>query len=621
MLFLPSKSCDGKGSGMNEHLMLAVAAILALGAACQWIAWRVKLPAILFLLAAGVVVGPTAHWLDPDAVFGDLLFPFISLAVAVILFEGSLTLKFSEIPGLGSVIRNLITFGVLVTLGITAVATRLLLGFPWELAFLFGSIMVVTGPTVIAPMLRTVRPRENVGQVLLWEGILIDPVGATLAVLMFQFIISEGSGGGLWAGTVVFAKVVAIGLALGSAAGYFLGTVLRRYLIPQYLHNVVTLALVCGVFAVSNAFQAESGLLTVTVMGIWLANMDIVELEDILAFKESLGLLLISTLFILLAARMNLHGFVTLGWKALGVFLAIQFLARPISAQVCSLGSKLTAGERHLLAWIAPRGIVAAAISALFAIKLQAAGIAQAPQMVPLAFSVILGTILLQSFTAAPLARRLGVRDPDPEGFLIVGANTVAQAIAAELVKQGVRVMLADQDWSDVRAARMQGLPAYWGNPVSEHADRHLDLTGIGQLLALTPQVENNALVAHYYRTEFEPEAIFSVRNNQPGSAAPPEKRRFKFVGRYLFAENAGFDELQARVARGARVRTTVLTEEFSYDQYKRQQEEQGRLPLFAIAPDARVHVFTDKSDFTPKAGWKILALPQSGEETARQGR
>lgn len=606
---------------MNEHALLALAAILALGAACQWIAWRLKLPAILFLLAAGLLVGPALGWLRPDALLGNLLFPFISAAVAVILFEGSITLRLADIKGLGAVIRNCISLGVAVTVGITALAVRLLVGFPWPLAFLFGAIMAVTGPTVIAPLLRTVRPTKNVGQVLMWEGILIDPIGATLAVLVYQFILAEGTGGGLVAGAAVFARIVAVGLLLGGAAGSAWGTVLRRYLLPQYLHNVVTLALVVAVFAVSDALAPESGLLAVTVMGIRLANMDIVELEDILAFKESLSLLLLSTLFILLAARVDPAGFATLGLAGLGVFAAIQFLARPISAQVCALGSKLTAGERHLLAWIAPRGIVAAAISSLFAIRLEGIGYAEARLMVPLAFTVIIGTILLQSFTAAPLAAWLGVREPEPEGFLVVGANPVAQAIAAALQDQGATVMLADQDWADVRAARMRGLPAYWGNPVSEHADRHLDLTGIGRLLALTPQPEGNALAAHYYRTEFSPETIYCLRTDQPGSAAPVEKRRFKFAGRSLFSEQATYAQLEERLSRGGRIRATSLTDEFNFEHYAKQQQEQGRLPLFAVTPDGRFRVFTDQTDFTPKSGWKILAMTDGAEGPAGQAQ
>ncbi|MCG2746889.1 MAG: sodium:proton antiporter [Desulfobulbaceae bacterium] len=343
---------------------LLVSAVIFTGILCQWLAWRVKLPAILFLLFAGIIAGPITGLLDSDKLFGDLLFPFISLSVAVILFEGSLTLQYHQIKGLTQVVRNLISFGVLVTWLITATATRLALHFPWELSLLFGAITAVTGPTVIVPMLRTVRPSASVASILRWEGIVVDPIGATLAVLVYEFIIS-GSGNAVSHTLLAFGRLIGLGLFLGSLAGYLYGVLLRRHWLPEFLHNVATLALVFLVFTVSNVLQEESGLLSVTVMGIWLANMKDVPVDEILDFKESLSVLLITVLFIVLAARMNFQMFANLGWSVLFIFLAIQFLARPISVVVSTLGSKLTWPERHLLGWIAPRGIVAAAISAL----------------------------------------------------------------------------------------------------------------------------------------------------------------------------------------------------------------------------------------------------------------
>lgn len=252
----------------HENTIVVIATILLAGMVCQWIAWRVKLPAILFLLLSGVLAGPLMNWLHPDQLFGNLLFPFISLAVAVILFEGSLTLKFQDIPGLEKVIRNMITFGVAITWLITTLATRWLLHFSWEVSLLFGALMVVTGPTVIVPMLRTVRPRENVAHILRWEGILIDPIGATLAVLVYEFIVSGGEQSGFSAGITVFGKILAIGCLFGAACGYLFGNIMRRHWIPQYLHNFSALALVCTVFSLSNHLEAESGLLSVTVMGL-----------------------------------------------------------------------------------------------------------------------------------------------------------------------------------------------------------------------------------------------------------------------------------------------------------------------------------------------------------------
>jgi len=605
---------------VHQLTSITIALILVAGILCQWLAWRVKLPAIIFLLFCGVLAGPVLGWLDPDRLMGDLLFPFISLSVAVILFEGSLTLKLREIPGLERVIRNMITLGALITWLITATATALLLGFAWEIACLFGAIMVVTGPTVVMPMLRTVRPRESVANILQWEGILIDPIGAILAVLVYQFIVAGGAQGGVAAGALVFGKIVFIGVGLGMASGQIFGLLLRKYWVPQFLHNVIALALVCGVFALSNLLEAESGLLTVTVMGVWLANMRGVDLDEIMDFKESLSLLLISALFILLAARMDLAAFLVLGWPALGVFLVIQFLARPLSVQASALGSGLSMAERHLLAWIAPRGIVAAAITAVFAMKLGALGYEDAPQLVPLTFMVIVGTVILQSTTARFIAGRLGVAEPEPRGFLIVGANSVAQAVGLALQENGYRALLADQNWSAVRDAKLKGLPAYWGNPVSEHAERNLNLLGVGHLLALSANVELNALAAQYYRLEFEPRRVFSVRNRPKKDGVPDEKTAFRYGGRVLFDDAVTYRDLKRMLRQGGDIRRTTLTREFSFADYLA-DASMHRLPLFAMDADGEIHVFTPDADFSPKEGWSILALTReadrAGEEVA----
>ncbi|MEJ2470029.1 MAG: sodium:proton antiporter [Desulfuromonadales bacterium] len=593
---------------MHENALITLALILCAGIACQWLAWRLRLPAIIFLLGCGILAGPVLQWLQPDQLFGDLLFPFVSLSVAIILFEGSLTLRFKEIPGLAKVIRNMITFGVAVSWLITTLATRFLLDFSWEISCLFGAIMVVTGPTVIMPMIRTVRPSAGVANVLQWEGILIDPIGAVLAVLTYEFIVAGGLQGGLLTGVLVFAKIVLIGLAFGVGAGHIFATLVRKHWIPQYLHNVFALALVCGLFAASNLLEGESGLLSVTMMGLWLANRPDLELEDLLDFKESLSVLLISVLFIILAARMDLPGFLELGWPALGVFAVIQFLVRPLSVHVSALGSRLSMAERHLLAWIAPRGIVAAAISALFAIKLEAVGYLNAPQLVPLTFMVIIGTVVLQSATAGPIAKWLKVAEPEPKGFLIVGANLPARRIAKALTENGFKTLLADQNWSSVSSAKMQGLDAYWGNPVSEHAERHLNLIGIGHLLAISPHIELNALACQYYRLEFEPQRIYAIRNQPPDNGKPSDKAAFKFGGRPLFDNVITYQEFEKRLDQGAEIKKTKLTEEFTFEDYLARHREH-RLLLFAIDDDQSAHVFTPEHEFTPEAGWSILAL------------
>ncbi|APZ44452.1 sodium:proton antiporter [Acidihalobacter ferrooxydans] len=594
---------------MNEHALIALAGIGLLGVACQWLAWRAKLPAILFLLIAGILAGPVTGWLNPDRLFGDLLFPLVSLAVAVILFEGSLTLKLDEIRGLERVVRNLVSFGMLISGTISAAAAHWLFGFDWPLAALFGAMMTVTGPTVIVPMLRTVRPNAAVAKALRWEGIVIDPLGALLAVLVFEFIISSQAGDALGHAALVFALILGTGIALGVATGHLLGLLLRNYLIPEYLHNVVTLGLVFAVFAGANAVASESGLLAVTVMGMWLTNMKRVPVEAILDFKESLSMFFISGLFIILAARLHPGEMALMGWGALGVLAVMQLIARPLKVALATVGSTLSWRERVLLGWIGPRGIIAAAISALFALRLQEHGYAEAKLLVPLTFLVIIGTVVLQSLTARPLARLLGVAEPEPRGVLIVGANPVARAIGRALFKQGFPVILADSSWEHVSAARMDGLSTYHGNPVSEHADRRLDLVGIGHLFGLSPQRDLNVLAARYYRREFGDRGVFTLtasleddqRESKHGVAA-------EFHGRPLFGKGVSYRKLAERLRQGAEIRATTLSEQFDYAAWCAANAERA-IALFAIDPRGKLRIFTADAEIKPGVGAVLLAL------------
>ena len=599
---------------MTHHAMMALAGIGIASLACQWFAWWVKLPAILFLLLVGLLAGPVFDVLDPDALFGDLLFPIVSLSVAVILFEGALTLKFDQISGLEKVVRRLVSTGVVVTWVIIAVATRFIVELSWELSILFGALVVVTGPTVIVPMLRTVRPNQRISNILRWEGIVIDPVGALLAVLVFEFIIAFGEGHAFSHTLFTFGKVISVGLILGGAIGHGFGLVLRHHAMPEYLHNTAALALVCGAFAASDAIEPESGLLTVTVMGLWLANMPRVNVEEILNFKESLSVVLISALFILLAARIDVVTVEQLGWSGLGVFLVIQLIARPLKVLVSTAGSDLTWPERFLLGWIAPRGIVAAAVTALFALRLQDMGYPGAELLVPLTFSVIIGTVVLQSTTAGALARYLGVAEPESKGYLIIGANSVARAIGAALQQQKVPVLLTSSSWGDIRSARMAGLPTFYGRAVSEHADHHLELVGMGQMLGLEPHVNMNALAAMRYRPEFGHNRIYQLASKDNDNKTTDRfDVAIEHLGETLFGEEINYATLATLIAKGATIGATTLSENFDAEAYESSRGPEST-PLFSISPSGSLRPITTHSKPITEPGWTILALTATDE-------
>jgi len=594
---------------MNEQqILLSVGGIGAAALACQWLAWRLKLPAILFLLLAGIIAGPALGWLDPEALFGPLLMPLVSLAVALILFEGSLTLHLSQWREIGSVVHRLVTVGALVTWLVISLATHWLLGFDWPLSILFGTLTLVTGPTVIVPMLRVVRPKSTIANILRWEGIMIDPIGALLAVVVYSFIIASADGNGLSQSLTTFAGVIFCGTALGAAGGWLLGQIMREQWLPEYLHNLASLAAVLGIFIAANQIMHESGLLAVTVMGMWLANMRGVDVRQILHFKENLSVLLISGLFILLAARLDLHALLGLGPAVLALLLVIQLLARPLNVWLATLGSALSWRERTLLAWIAPRGIVAAAVSAIFAIRLHQAGHEDALLLVPLTFAVIIGTVVLQSATARPLARLLKVAEPAPSGFLIVGANGPARAIAKALQQLGCRVLLTDSSWENIRAARMDGLPTYFGNPASQHADAHLDLVGLGHLLGLSPAGEINALACARFRHDFGHGRLFVLASGLEKQRSDKHRAAEEHRGHLLGASSMTYLQLANRLHQGAELYSTNLTEGFDWDAYQALHGERAHL-LFARDGHGWVHVASPDNPLQPQPGWTLVAL------------
>nr|WP_297348612.1 sodium:proton antiporter [uncultured Glaciecola sp.] len=589
-----------------DDLIIPLVMVGLLSIACQYIAYKIRVPAILPLLIVGIVAGPVTGIINADVLFGDLLFPIVSLAVAIILFEGALTLRTQDLSGHGSMVRNLCTIGTLITFVVVAPAAHFALGVSWEMAFLLGAIVTVTGPTVIVPMLRTVRPSTKLSNILRWEGIIIDPIGALLAVLVFEYIVSTQDA--LTHTLYAFGLTVSIGFGVGIAVGYFLGLALRHHWIPHYLMNTAVLTIMLGAFAGSNLIAHESGLLTVTVMGMWMANMKNVDVDDILEFKETLSVLLISGLFILLASRIELSAILNVGWGALLVLVAVMFIARPIGVFLSSIGTGLQWRELALLSWIAPRGIVAAAVSALFALKLEALDYAQAEILVPMVFLIIIATVVLQSLTSAKVADYLGIRAPAPNGFLIFGGAQFSRMFAKELMTHKIPICLADTNWETIKLARMDGIPTYFGNPMSEHAERNLDLTAIGKVLVMSPYRQLNPLVTYHFEHEMGKGAVLGLSNgeSQQRPSHQISESYSKKLG--LFANDVTYGRLAGYTSKGASMKTTKLSDNFSYADYQVEYKDRC-LQLCAIDNDGKLRLFTTSNDIKPKSGWQIISL------------
>ena len=578
-----------------------------IGFLCQWLSAKVKLPAILFLLLSGLLLGPVFSVFDPNLLFGDLLFPYISLSVAVILFEGALTLKRNELKEIGRPVRRMVSIGVIVNAGIMMVATHYLMGLSWSLSALFGALMVVTGPTVIMPMLKTVRPTPKIADVLRWEGIVIDPIGALIAVLVFEWIAVQNAAAEVSEIFTVFAGTVAVGFLIGMAAGYLFGLLLRHHYVPEKLHNFASLALVCFVFAASDALMHESGLLAVTVMGMLLANMKDVHVHSILEFKEDLTIVFVSALFIVLAARLDFQGFAALGFGALTLLLVMQFIARPLKVWVSFLGADFSWREQAMVAWIGPRGIVAAAVSSVFALRLEELGVPDADKLVPLAFIIIIGTVVLQSLTARPLAKALKVAMPKTHGVLIVGANPFSVSLARALEKQEVQSVICDTSWENLKPARILGLPTYYGNPSSEHAQLHLNMSSYGYMVGLSNHFEYNLAQAAGFRDEFGARNVFTLAPNQSTErfhkhVASPHKS-----GRLLFSTEIAYAELRRDMQAGCSVKVTAISEEYTFEKWR--SDNQGALVILVVQPNGDIQFNATDNDISAEPEFKLFYL------------
>jgi NhaP-type Na+/H+ or K+/H+ antiporter len=506
--------------------MLELAGLVILGILAQWVAWKTKTPAILPLILIGLFVGPFStlishdgtKWLEPiwngeEGVFpGESLFYFVSLAIAVILFEGGLTLRRGEVGNIGPVIVKLISVGVVVTFFGAGLAAHFIYGFSWQISFLFSSLIIVTGPTVIAPILRNIPLKTHVSSILKWEGILIDPIGALIAVLMYEFIRVEGGQDFTITALTEFGKIILFGFTFGFTFAHILALLIKRNVIPHYLLNVFTLATVLGVFVLADTFAHESGLLAVVVMGMVMGNKNLPNIKELLYFKESLSVLLISILFILLAANIEISDLLLIyNWKAAMLFGAVVFIVRPIGVILSSLGSNLKANEIAFISWVGPRGIVAAGIASLFGLKLAREGVPGAEYITPLVFMVVLLSVLLNATTARIFAKLVGVFVKDAEGILIIGASSVSRLIGKYLQDNNRHVVLMDNNGDNVMKAKDLGLDAISGSVYEDDLFNNVELNDVGYLMAMTGNSDINKTAINKFTNQYGEKGSFRL--------------------------------------------------------------------------------------------------------------
>jgi len=588
---------------MDQALVIALIGALGIGA--QWVAWRTGWPAIALMLAAGVIAGPILGLVDPHRLFGDLLEPMISIAVALILFEGGLSLNFRELRRTDGAVIRLVLLGAPIGWALGAIACYYVAGLVWPVAILFAGILVVTGPTVVQPLLRQSNVAARPRAILRWEAIVNDPVGALFAVMTYEYLrrVDEGATLAGVALSLLGASIVA-GL-IGYGAARAIGWAFPRGHVPEYLKAPVLLVTVIGAFVLSNIVQQETGLLTVTVMGIALANMRLDSLRDIHPFKENITVLLISGLFVLLSASLDFDVLRQFEWRFLAYLVALLFLVRPATVLLSLAFSPVPWNERLFIAWIAPRGIVAIAISGLFALRLSHLGYGDGSILVTLSFSVVVATIFAHGFSIKPMARLLKVTGATERGLLIVGGTSWSLALAEQLRHLDVPVTICDNSWQRLAAARQAGIPTYHGEILAEATEDKLDLTQFQVLAAVSENEAYNALVCIEFAPRIGRDNVYQL-----GDASDDDPRSLPEAlrGRALFASGLGVQQIMEREQAGWGFRKTRISEQFDFGAAQADLPDEADM-LLLRRKNGRLRFFTHASHPTPQPGDMILSF------------
>nr|WP_245858789.1 sodium:proton antiporter [Chryseomicrobium excrementi] len=589
---------------MLDSLLVVLMVIIFLGIFSQWLAWRFRMPAIVIMSIVGLLVGPVFGLINPEASLGELFSPLISLAVAIILFEGSLNLDFREVKTFSKPLTHIVTLGAFIAWIAGSLAAHYLAGLSLEVAFIIGGLFIVTGPTVILPLLRQAKLKSRPAAILKWEGIVVDPFGALLAVFAYEFI--KFAGGTitleeflLFFGASIFATLLGVGVGWGQ------GKMLERGMIPEYLKAPVLFAVVLLVFVVSDLVMHETGLLAVTAMGIMMANMHIASINDIRHFKENISVLLISTIFVMLTASLQAETLLAIfDWRIIVFVAAMLFVVRPLSIWVSTIGTDLHWKEKTLIGWIAPRGIVALTVSGYFAGVLTENGYQDADILTALTFALVFSTVVFHGFSIGWLAKKLDLAASDRPGVLIVGGTEFSAKLGESLKNDGVETLIVDSSWEHLRFARKLGIPTYRGDILSEQTEYSLDFAPYPVMIAATETDAYNALISSNFIPEIGREMLFQTAPYR----ADKEDYHPSLGGIVLFDEQADIYSLNSRIVRGHVIRKTTLTDKFTEDDYFKTRPDKSLL-LYIKREDGSVQFWAPKRKLTLKAGDTLVSL------------
>lgn len=587
-----------------QDTLATLAAIGALGVGAQWLAWRLQVPAIVVMLAAGLAVGPGLQILDPRAVLDDLMRPILAIAVAVILFEGGLPLRFRQLADAAPAVKRMVLIGAPLTWALSSAAAWGVAGLSPAVAATFGGIMVITGPTTVLPMLRQARLAPRPAAILRWEAIIHNPIGALFAVLAFEIGVVGVMGNETIETALRISLGVGVATAMGSAAGAALAWVFRHGQAPEYLRAPILIASVLGVYVLANAVLSESGLVAVTVLGVWLANAQLPAFDELRRFKEQLTAMLVGGVFVILGADLNRETIASLDWSAAAFVVTVLFLVRPLAVLPALAWSGVPWREKALIAWIAPRGLVGFAVAGFFGAHFVDLGWEDGARLAPLAFALVATTVLAHGFSVRPLARLLGLVATGRPGVMIVGGSPWSAAFAVALREAETPVLVTDRDWRRLRPAREASVPVYYGEILGDAATRSLDFTRYATLVAASRESGYNALVCANYRPFFGQNGVFEIGQ---GAAEEDPRALPSGLGGKRLGAGLDFATLETRQREGWSFVWTTLRPEFGLPDYLRESPDAD---VFAVRrADGRLALVADPAALKAEPGDALLAF------------
>ncbi len=606
---------------MVPSVLFEIMLIGLLGIGAQWAAWRFRIPAIVLMSATGLLMGPVFGIINPEADFGELYGPIISAAVAIILFEGSLNLNFKELRGLGRPVFRISTVGAFIAWILGSLTAHYIAGLSWAVAFVIGGLFIVTGPTVIMPLLRQSKLKPRPAKILKWEGIIVDPIGALLAVFAFEIISYLTSHNPDGTALLLFFAASIFAAIFGWACGRGIGWMFESGHMPEFLKSPAIFVVVIACFTVADIVMHETGLLSVTAMGITLANMGINSVADMRHFKENMSILLISAIFIMLTASLKvdtlLHIFSP---NIIGYVLLMMFAVRPLSIFLSTFKTDLSLNEKLLVGWIAPRGIVALTVSSYFAAILTDAGYQDASILTTLTFGLVIFTVIAHGFSIRWLAKKLHLSMEGRPGTLIIGSNPFTVELAKSLQKAKAPVIIVDGSWERLRYARKEGVPFYHGEMLSEQTEYNLDTIPYEYLLAATDFHSYNSLVCTTFMPEYGRTNVFKASPFTQGDGDSNDIVS-KVGGRVLFNDKVTIDSLNDKIYNGYIFRQTAITAQYTYKQYVEEKDKQTVF-LYFIKPSGQIRFYAEEMKVTPAAGDIVVSLtPPSKEAKKIQSR